>query len=141
MVEALRKAKDLEGIMQEHGTLLGHLLGEDAIMRVMHARWSGQGRRCAGTMRERPANSPREPRGWATTGAGGGCQTLAVHILESGPSQLFSPPSPLFFLSYSARFSSASSLGTQPLAGRTFSAAPDILGAQIMALCRALLMR
>jgi hypothetical protein len=33
LVEALRKAKDLEGLMQEHGTILGHLVGEDAIMR------------------------------------------------------------------------------------------------------------
>jgi hypothetical protein len=33
LVEALRKAKDLQGLMAEHGTILGHLVGEDAIIR------------------------------------------------------------------------------------------------------------
>jgi hypothetical protein len=33
LVEALRKAKDLEGLMRTEGTWLGHLVGEDMIMR------------------------------------------------------------------------------------------------------------
>ena len=33
LVEALRKAKDLERVTQEHGTMLGEFVGEDAIMR------------------------------------------------------------------------------------------------------------
>jgi hypothetical protein len=33
LVEALRKAKDLEAIVSEHGTLLGALVGEGEVMR------------------------------------------------------------------------------------------------------------
>jgi hypothetical protein len=33
VVEALRKAKDLEALMREHSTMLGHFVGEDAIIR------------------------------------------------------------------------------------------------------------
>jgi hypothetical protein len=33
MVEALRKAKDLEAVRREHGTMLGEFVGENAIMR------------------------------------------------------------------------------------------------------------
>ena len=33
MIEALRQAKDLEAVVREHGTLLGELVGEDAIIR------------------------------------------------------------------------------------------------------------
>jgi hypothetical protein len=33
MVEALRKAKNLEALMREHGTLIGEFVGEDEIMR------------------------------------------------------------------------------------------------------------
>jgi hypothetical protein len=33
LVEALRKAKDLEAVVADHGTFLGALVGEDAIMR------------------------------------------------------------------------------------------------------------
>ena len=33
LVEALSKAKDLEGLMREQGTWLGHFVGEDAIIR------------------------------------------------------------------------------------------------------------
>jgi hypothetical protein len=33
LVEALRKAKDLEALVREHGTMLGFFVGEDEIMR------------------------------------------------------------------------------------------------------------
>ncbi len=33
LVVALRKARDLEALMAEHGTLLGHWVGEDQIIR------------------------------------------------------------------------------------------------------------
>ncbi len=33
LVKALRRAKDLEGLMKKHGTLVGHWVGEDQIIR------------------------------------------------------------------------------------------------------------
>ena len=33
MVEALHKAKNLQAVMQEHGTMMGFFVGEDEIMR------------------------------------------------------------------------------------------------------------
>lgn len=33
LVEALRNAKDLQGVIAEHGTIMGHFVGEDAIIR------------------------------------------------------------------------------------------------------------
>ncbi len=45
LVKALRKAKDLRRVMAEHGTICGHWVGEDRIIR-------GEARRPGPTVRE-----------------------------------------------------------------------------------------